>query len=167
MCELLWSGTVKNVGRRKELGMGNWRAEVGPKCGDVQGDPYALPAVAVRNTSSMWKFSRRSWEMMIDGEATPAAERAAPKRRPEVAVERVWEVILQVIVVFSRLKEKKVFRRVGRMYSVQRKEGSGSGTFAIQGLDCVPDGGNRSPAVGRLGDMVAMYIMKIAYLQSY
>ena len=45
--------------------------------------------MAVRKTSSIWKFSRRSWEMMIDGEATPAAERAAPKRRPEVAVEMV------------------------------------------------------------------------------
>lgn len=85
----------------------------GPKRGKVQGGAYALPAVAVRKTSSMWKFSRRSWEMMIDGEATPAAERAAPKRRPEVAVERVWEAIVCAIVELSRLRERKVFRRVG------------------------------------------------------
>lgn len=45
--------------------------------------------------------------MMIDGEATPAAERAAPKRRPEVAVERVWVAIVRVIVVLSRLTERK------------------------------------------------------------
>lgn len=38
--------------------------------------------------------------MMIDGEATPAADRAAPNRRPEVAVERVWEAIVRSIVLF-------------------------------------------------------------------
>lgn len=80
----------------------------GERCRD---DAYALPAVAVRKTSSIWKFSRRSWEMMIDGEATPAAERAAPKRRPEVAVEMVWVAIVHAIAILSRSTERKVFRR--------------------------------------------------------
>lgn len=48
--------------------------------------------MAVRNTSNMWKFSKRSWERMTEGEATPAAERAAPKRAPEAVVARRFAI---------------------------------------------------------------------------
>ena len=73
--------------REGKLGWGNGGVEIGVAA-------YALPAVAVRKTSSMWKSSRRSWSMMMDGEATPAAERAAPKMRPAVAVVRGLAAIL-------------------------------------------------------------------------
>lgn len=65
---------------------------------------YALQPVAVRKTSNMWKFSRRSCERMTDGEATPAAERAAPKRAPEVAVAR----FAIAAVLFDALKIETV-----------------------------------------------------------
>ena len=60
--------------------------------------------MAVRKTSNMWKFSRRSCDRMTDGEATPAAERAAPKRAPEVVVARRFAIVA-VLIDACRMNE--------------------------------------------------------------
>ena len=50
----------------------------------MHGDPYALLALAVRNTPSIWKSFSRIWEMMSAGLYTPEAASAAPKSAPAV-----------------------------------------------------------------------------------
>lgn len=64
---------------------------------------YALLALAVMKTFSMWKLVNCIWAIITDGEKTPDADSAAPKIAPaRLLVSNVCDMIYQKLNHLSR-----------------------------------------------------------------